>query len=267
MHDYLLEILANKAHEVAALKTRVANAPHSQIARFLKGDKLLMKKSFKKALQATTIAVIAEIKRKSPSKGELAEIRDPITLAQHYITGGAAAISVLTDDYAFNGTVADMNSIATAYHDTNVAILRKDFILDEIQIAEAAAYGANAVLLIVAVLGDKTARLLNYCKALGIDALVEVHSRDELDLATNIGAEIIGVNNRNLTTFAVDIENAVRLKTDIPNHVIAVAESGIHSIEIAQRYAALGYNALLIGEALVKSNNPQQLINNVRQLR
>lgn len=266
MHDYLLEILNNKKREIAALKTRIANEPKSMTARFLDGETLPAHKSFKEALKSSPVSVIAEVKRKSPSKGNLAVIRDPVELAKQYVLGGASAISVLTDSYGFKGSIEDLHQIANAIKETDVTVLQKDFILDEAQIAQAAAHGANAVLLIVAALGDKTETLLNYCKTLGIDALVEIHDRHELDYAVSIGAEIIGVNNRNLSTFEIDIENAARLKPLIPEHIIAVAESGISSATIAQRYAKLGYNALLIGETLVKSDDPKQFINDIRQI-
>jgi len=266
MRNYMSNILKYKAKEIATIKTQIENEPDSIVAKYLQNGTTPTKKSFKNALQSKKISVIAEIKRKSPSKGDLAIIPNPAELAADYMSGGASAISVLTDTHGFNGDIHEMQEIANKAKDTNVAILRKDFILDEIQIAESAAFGANAVLLIVAVLGNKTETLLTYSKTIGIDALIEVHNREELDYAVEIGAEIIGVNNRNLLTFEVDVENAVRLKSFIPDHIVSVAESGIHSLELAQQYASLGYNALLIGEALVKSTTPKLFIDSIRHI-
>lgn len=266
MHDYMLEILSYKEKEIAALQSAIENDPNSKIAKFLKDKTVPIKKSFKKALQSKPVSVIAEIKRKSPSKGKLSTICNPIELAMDYIDGGAKAISVLTDPYGFNGNINEMHRIANAIKNTNIVVLRKDFILDKIQITESIAYGANAVLLIVSALGNKTEMLLNYCKTLNIDAIVEVHTHDELDYAIEIGSEIIGVNNRNLSTFEVDTENAIRLKPFIPEHIVSVVESGIRSLELAQQYTNAGYDAVLIGEALVKSTNPKLFINKVRDI-
>ena len=255
MHDYLKAIIENKKDEVIKLKTtfhseKILNAP---------------KKSFKKALSGTSVSVIAEIKRKSPSKGHLAEIVDPVELAKKYVAGGAAAISILTDKFAFNGSIDDLQKVAHELRDVPVAILRKDFILDPLQITQAVAAGANAVLLIVTVLADKTKDLLQVAHSQGIDALVEVHNQKELDYAVKIGADIIGVNNRNLTTFEIDSNNALNLKPYIPDHVITVAESGINTLADAKRFAEAGFDAILIGEALVKADNPNDFIDNINR--
>ena len=257
MHDHLTAIINNKVQEIKQLKINWENQlPNDR--------KSLRKKSFKKALEAKGLSIIAEIKRKSPSKGKLADIIDPVGLAKQYVAGGATAISVLTDSFAFNGSLNDLSAVASSLQQTDIPILRKDFILDEAQIVEAALAGANAVLLIVAVSKEKTKTLLSYCQQIGIDALVEVHDRAELEYAVNIGADLIGINNRNLTSFNVDIENAVRLKEYLPKQVISIAESGIDSPDIAHRYAKLGYHAVLVGEALVKSTHIKKLIHDMR---
>lgn len=254
MHDYLKKILENKQREVA----------HTDLSIYKTVEQPYSTKSFKMALLNSSPAVIAEIKRQSPAKGKLADIIDPIALAKKYVRGGAAAISVLTDRYAFNGSMTDLQQIAEHLRDTSVAILRKDFIIDAIQLDEARLAGANAILLIVTVLKEKTASLLKAAKERGLDAVVEVHHRDELEYALTIGADIIGVNNRNLTTFEIDPTQAIQLKPFIPDHIVSIAESGIQSVHDAQRYTNAGYHAVLIGEALVRSENPEQFIQQIR---
>lgn len=224
-------------------------------------------KSFKKALLNSYPAVIAEIKRKSPSKGDLAEIRDPVSLAQAYMTGGAAAISVLTNAEGFKGSLQDLQAVSAALQNTPVPILRKDFILEASQVEESLAYGANVILLIVSVLKEKTHDLLKLARSIGLEVLVEVHTREELIYALSIDADIIGVNNRNLQTFEINPEQAIELKPHIPASVLSIAESGIRSVSDAQKYLSVGYQGLLIGEALVKSKNPAQLIRDIRALK
>jgi indole-3-glycerol phosphate synthase len=256
MHDYLKQIIEHK-------KTEVAN---TNLSKYGKIENLRSTKSFKTALLQSSPAIIAEIKRKSPAKGNLATIADPTALAKKYIAGGATAISVLTDSYAFNGSITDLQQISTALCNTAIVVLRKDFIIDPIQIDETILAGANAILLIVTILQEKTASLLKTAKNRGIDAIVEVHDRDELEYALAIGAEIIGINNRNLTTFAVNSNNAIQLKPFIPDHIVSIAESGIYSPDDAKRYIEAGYHALLIGEALVKAENPQHFIRQIRAI-
>ncbi|HEV2614637.1 MAG TPA: indole-3-glycerol-phosphate synthase [Gammaproteobacteria bacterium] len=216
------------------------------------------KKSFKQSLQNNYLSIIAEIKRRSPSKGDLAEIIDPTQLAETYIQSGANAISVLTNTPLFCGSLEDLKKVAD--HNTSMSILRKDFITDFAQIDDAIKYGANAVLLIVANLGEKTKVLLEYAKSVNLDALVEVHTEAEVELALNIGSEIIGINNRNLKTFYVDTHRALELKKIIPKDIITVAESGILNSKLARDYYKAGFNAVLIGEALVTSKNPAEFI-------
>ena len=260
MHNYLTDIVKETQTQVDALKAVVnENATHPFHAMSL--PKL---KSLKHALSQEAVNVIAEIKRKSPSKGTLAEIADPVALAETYAEAGAAAISVLTNQIGFNGSLKDLSAVADALKSTPLAILRKDFIIDPIQIIEAIYYGADAVLLIVAVTQFKTAELLKTCQKYHIDALVEVHTEAELTLALEYNAQIIGINNRNLSTFEIDKMNALRLKKLIPENVITVAESGIDSIDTAKKYIDAGFNALLIGETLVQAKNPQEFIRDVK---
>ena len=261
MINRLQPIIAQKEREVAALKAQLSNEPEHLIAQLLQGKKQRESaKNFKKALSGSSLAVIAEIKRRSPSKGDLAPIANPTDLATTYVAGGANAISVLTDELFFGGNLADLNQVAAALSEQATPILRKDFIIDAVQIAEAIAAGADAILCIVAVMGKQTKTIIEQAKAMNIDVLVEVHNQKELEIAITSGAEIIGVNNRDLSTFEIDTERALQLLEAIPKSIVKVAESGILMPELAQRYYCAGFDAVLIGEALVKSKNPEYFI-------
>lgn len=260
-NNRLAPIILQKQREVAALKNMLQNQPAHEIKQILQGKKQRGSiKSLKKSLNCSSLAVIAEIKRRSPSKGSLALINDPRALAKSYVTGGASALSVLTDELFFGGKLDDLAHIAATLHHESLPILRKDFIIDEVQIAEAIAAGADAILCIVAILGKKTSMLINHAKEMGIEVLVEVHNQAELEIAFISGAEIIGVNNRNLSTFAVDTECAFNMIESIPHDIVSVAESGILAPEMARNYYHAGFNAVLIGEALVTSSAPIDFI-------
>ncbi len=263
MHNTLKEILALKQQQVAALKIQLTQDPHHVLAPYMQGESTRKIKSLKKALRKPC-AIIAEIKRASPASGLLAQIPDPVHLAQIYQQAGAAAISVLTDETFFKGSLNDLLHISSALETMDCAILRKEFIIDEIQIAEAAHYGADAVLLIVAATQDKTEELLDFAHHLGLEALVEVHTLEELDYALEIEADIIGINNRNLSTLLVDIETSFALISEIPASRIVVSESGIKDAMTAQHLFAAGFDALLVGEALVRAEDPGELIRNMR---
>jgi indole-3-glycerol phosphate synthase len=261
MTNKLDSIILNKQHEVAALRELISQKPHHTINRILHGDaKRHTEKSFAYALRQPALSVIAEIKRKSPSKGLLAVIENPVQLAQSYVDSGAKALSILTDNHFFGGNLQDLSLISKKFHHHPISILRKDFIIDEIQIAESVFAGADAILAIVAVLGKKTRAILECAKRLGIDVLVEVHNDTELKIAIDCGATIIGVNNRNLNTFKVDIHTTLQLLPHIPQHIIKVAESGITHPDLAKQYYAAGVDAVLIGESLVTAKNPVQFI-------
>jgi indole-3-glycerol phosphate synthase len=204
--------------------------------------------------------VIAEIKRKSPSKGSLASIKDPVELAKRYVLGGASALSILTDEAFFGGSINDLTQVADALRNQSIPIIRKDFIIDQLQIAEAAVAGASAVLCIVSVLGTQTKALLEFAHSLNLDVLVEIHDQEELKIALESGADIIGINNRNLHTFDVDTNRALQIVASIPDNIIKVAESGITDSLAARQYYQAGFGAVLIGEALVKSNDPAHFI-------
>ncbi len=213
--------------------------------------------SFRAALRKATVAVIAEVKRRSPSAGAIREDLDPAERAALYAEHGAAAISVLTDGPYFGGSIQDLRAAAQR---SPVPVLRKDFILDQVQILEARAAGAAAVLLIVRALGARLAPLLSCAADLRLDALVEVHTAEELKTALEAGASIIGVNSRDLDTFAIDTESAWKIVASVPAECIAVAESGMAGQEDVQRAAAAGADAVLIGTALSAAVSPGGLL-------
>ncbi len=209
---------------------------------------------FARAVATAGISVIAEVKRRSPSKGDLAPDLDPAALASAYQAGGASCLSVLTDGPHFGGSPADLVAAREA---CDLPVLRKDFTVCEADVLEARAMGADAVLLIVAAL--EPAELGEYralAESLGMAALVEVHDSDELETALAAGASVIGVNQRDLRTFRVDEERAVSLAALIPPGVLRVAESGIATRSDVERLAAAGYDAVLVGESLVRSEDP-----------
>jgi len=201
------------------------------------------------------LAVIAEIKRKSPSKGDLNASLDPSALALQYQRGGASCLSVLTDTNHFGGSVDDLQSARAA---CSVPVIRKDFTVDARDVCDARIMGADCVLLIAAILTSaEMSSYLELCREVDIDALVEVHDEAELELAMSAGATMVGVNQRDLVTFAVDQARAVRMAPLIPDHVVRVAESGVRGRDDALALRAAGYDAILVGEHLVTSLNPE----------
>jgi indole-3-glycerol phosphate synthase len=202
------------------------------------------------------VNIIAEFKRRSPSKGTIRENADAATIARSYQAAGAAAVSVLTEEDYFAGSLADLRTVRTA---VSIPVLRKDFIVDEFQIHEAAVAGADALLLIVAALDDETlARLLRLTETeLGLDALVEVHSRQEMDRAVASGAKLIGVNNRDLRSFVVSIETSLELAGHAPKDVCLISESGLSPGDVP-RLRSVGYKGFLVGEALMREDDPER---------
>jgi indole-3-glycerol phosphate synthase len=201
------------------------------------------------------INIIAEFKRKSPSRGEIRPGADPVTITQAYEAAGASAISVLTEEDYFAGSLDDLRAIRPAI---SRPILRKDFIFEEYQVYESAAAGADALLLIVAALDDEVLSQLRQLAEdeLGMDALVEAHTREEMDRAVTCGARLIGVNNRNLATFEVSLETSAQLASSGRNHALLVSESGIGSADDIGRLYDLGYRGFLIGESLMRADDP-----------
>ncbi|WP_237223828.1 indole-3-glycerol phosphate synthase TrpC [Rothia nasisuis] len=215
-----------------------------------------------RGLAQNTVQVIAEVKRSSPSKGALSDIPDPADLAAAYEAGGAAAISVLTEERRFRGTLADLDAVRAA---VSIPVLRKDFTVDEYQIYEARAHGADLILLIVAALDDATLRrFLDLTHELGMNALVETHTPEEIERAINVGARIVGVNVRNLKTLEVDNANFSKLAPLLPADAVIVAESGVASPEDVAAYASNGAQVVLVGEALVKSGTPTETLRDFR---
>jgi indole-3-glycerol phosphate synthase len=221
-------------------------------------------RDFRAALKIKQPAIIAEIKKASPSKGVLAHEFDPVSVARDYARGGAAALSVLTDREFFQGSLADLESARAA---CKIPVLRKDFTIDEFHVLEAAAHGADAILLIAAILDPSEMRRFRELAAqFGMAAVVEVHDGDELDAALESGVEIVGVNNRNLHTFEVALETSLRLIGKIPAGVIKVSESGIHSSADVERLRDAGYDAFLVGEHLMKSQDPAAALRALRNI-
>jgi len=208
------------------------------------------------ALRRPGLSLIAEVKRSSPSKGALAEIADPAALAADYEAGGATAVSVLTERRRFGGSLDDLDAVRKA---VRIPVLRKDFIVEDYQVHQARAHGADLVLLIVAALTqDSLVRMHTLVRELGMTALVEVHDDREAARAVDAGATVIGVNARNLKTLDVDPDTFSRLAPLLPDDVVKVAESGITGPADAARYAAEGADAVLVGEALVTGGEPRR---------
>jgi indole-3-glycerol phosphate synthase len=249
--DLLAAILAATRTRVADARDRVplaaieARAAH----RTPRGD------AFERALgRRGAINVIAECKRRSPSRGVLRAAYDPVAIARGYEAAGAAAVSVLTEPAFFDGALAHLEAVRAA---VDVPLLRKDFLVDRYQLVEAVAAGADAVLLIVAALDDRDlGALLRDADGRGLAALVEVHTETEFDRALDAGARIIGVNNRNLKSLTVDVDLSERLVGRLTDSVTAVTESGLRSAADLTRFSALGYTAFLIGERLMTRPDP-----------
>ncbi len=216
------------------------------------------RRDFAAALRHHKPAIISEAKKASPSKGILVQDFQPATLARQYEQGGAAAMSVLTDRDFFHGSVADLQAARAA---CSLPVIRKDFTIAEYHILEAAAMGADAILLIAAILDEAQMRAFRQMAAeFGMASLVEAHNATEVEAALKSGAEILGVNNRDLNTFRVSLETSIQLADRIPADIIKVSESGIFTGDDVKRLMAAGYDAFLVGEHLVKSGDPAAAI-------
>jgi len=212
--------------------------------------------NFKEYLKKEGFVIIAEIKRASPLKDDFRPDFNPLALVEAYIKGGAKAISIITEEIYFRGSLEYLAAIRTV---TSLPLLRKDFILDPIQIEEAKAFGADIVLLISSILEKKDlAELIKYTKKLGLSALVEVHTEEDLEKALGSGAEIIGINNRNLSTLQININQALKLFPLIPKEIPVIAESGYNSAEELREIKKQGFKGVLIGTSLVKSKDPEK---------
>jgi indole-3-glycerol phosphate synthase len=246
--DILARIVARKRAERAEKKMTVR-----KLERYAEAS-VAQRRDFRAALEHRSPAVIAEFKRASPSKGRLAADVDPAQVARQYAEGGAAALSVLTDRAFFQGSIYDLWAARTA---VPLPVLRKDFTIDEYDVLEAAAAGADAVLLIVAILsGQQIAQFRSLAASYRMAALVEVHDAEELGVALAAGADLVGVNNRNLRTFEVTLQTSLDLAGSIPADVVKVSESGIFSRADVQRLQAAGFDAFLVGEHLMTAADP-----------
>jgi indole-3-glycerol phosphate synthase len=244
----LTAIVQRKKEEVAELHSRAAQLESEARTRKLPPRK------FADALRQRKPAIIAEVKKASPSKGLLQPDFHPAFTAHKYEEGGAACLSVLTDRHFFQGSLHDLEAARAA---VNLPVLRKDFTIDRVQIFEAAAHGADAILLIAAILDvEELTSLRELAASLGLAVLVEVHNSDELSKAIDSGADIIGVNNRNLDTFEVSLDTSLRLSFQMPADVIRVSESGIYSRADIELLTGAGFHAFLVGESLMKSHDP-----------
>lgn len=255
----ILDIIAAKAKErIAERKSAVPENILRQKAEKMPAGGL----SFETALAAPGLSFICEIKKASPSKGLIAEDFPYLDIAREYQAAGAAAISVLTEPEFFQGADRYLTEIKK---ETAIPLLRKDFIIDEYQLYESKALGANAVLLIAALLNtDTIKKYLAICDSLGLSALVEAHNQVELESAILAGARIIGVNNRDLQTFEVDLQNCIKLRPLVPKGIIFVAESGITSAQDIALLCQTGVDAVLIGETLMRSKDKKAALHGLR---
>jgi indole-3-glycerol phosphate synthase len=255
---YLDEILAQH-REVASRDSRSLSGL-IEATRTISNSRGFAKRLIEDSKNA--LAVIAEIKRRSPSRGLLSHDLDPKVVAQQYKNAGASCISVLTDSDFFGGSVDDLKSARGA---VDLPVLRKDFTVSLNDICDAKLMNADCILLIVAALNKvELAEFHNFALELGLDVLVEIHDESELDLALEVGAKMVGVNQRNLKTFEVDQQRAVRIATKIPSSVVRVAESGVRTRDDALQLRDAGYHAVLVGESLVTSKDIAMTLNELR---
>ncbi len=246
--DILARIVAKKREDLAQVEARLDELEH------LAAAKLVKRRDFRAALASAAPAIVAEVKKASPSKGVLSADFDPIRIALAYARGGAAALSVLTDEAFFQGRLRDLENARAA---VALPVLRKDFTIAKAHIVEAAAHGADAILLIAAILTGREIRDFRETAAqYRLSALVEVHNERELDSAIEAGSDLIGVNNRNLSSFEVTLETSLRLAERMPSGAILVSESGIHGPADIATLRSAGYHAFLVGEHLMKSGDP-----------
>ena len=254
--DVLTRIVEQKRAELAA------SGSISAALQLRAEQSLNTRRPFRKSLEANTPAIISEIKKASPSKGLLSQDFSPTRIATQYQQGGAAALSVLTDQKFFQGSLADLAEARAA---VNLPVLRKDFTICEFHVIEAAASGADAILLIAAILTvSEMRRFRELAATFQLDALVEVHDGEELSRALDSGAQILGVNNRNLHNFAVTLQTSLDLIPRIPRNLLKVSESGIHSHADLTLLHQAGYQAFLVGEHLMKSPDPSQALRSLR---
>ncbi len=251
--DILRRILARKVEEISAAAEREPLSALARRAADVDAPRAL-RAALERRIEAGDAAVIAEVKKASPSRGVLRADFDPAAIGRSYAAGGAAALSVLTDRDFFQG---DPAHLAAARAASGLPVLRKDFVIDPYQVYEARAMGADAVLLIAAALGDAAMRELRDLAAhLGMDALIEVHDGDELDRALALEPDLVGINNRDLRTFETDVATTTRLRERVPADVLLVTESGIHTADDVAGMRVNGVHAFLVGEAFMTAPDP-----------
>ena len=252
MKDILSEIIANKRFEVDLQKQTISL---EQLQDGI-GD-IPMARSMKQALSSSSSGIIAEFKRRSPSTGWIKQEACPEEIIPSYVAAGASALSILTDEKFFGGSLKDIRTVRPL---VDIPILRKDFIIDEYQLYQARIVGADAVLLIAAALGkDKCQQLTEQAHVLGLEVLLEIHSTEELSYI-NKEIDMVGINNRNLGTFITDIENSFRLAGQLPQDTVLVSESGISNPEVVKRLRANGFHGFLIGETFMKTPQPGETL-------
>jgi len=252
-------IVEKKREEVSQLRTQGIQLPDQ-----FRGKKISPPRGFTDALQSYSgVSIIAEVKKASPSKGVICENFDPVEIADSYQRNGAQAISVLTDKHFFQGSLLYMMQVREAVH---LPVLRKDFIIDELQIKEASFHGADAILLIAAILAPSQLREYQLCaEEYGMDILVEVHNEYETEQALESGAKLIGINNRNLKDFSMDLETTFTLKNRIPEEIPVVSESGLKSGIDIDRLGVAGITAVLIGESLMRAGSDSNFLQDLRK--
>ena len=255
--NVLSEIIAKKRERVAAARAAV---PLDQMRR-----EVVTPHALRSALRSEGINIIAEFKRRSPSKGTIRADANLTEIVQGYESGGAVAISVLTEEDYFDGSLDDLRAVKST---VKLPVLRKDFVFDDYQVYESVAAGADAILLIVAALEDE---VLSHLRRLAeddlhLDALVEVHTSDELQRAKAAGATLIGVNNRDLRTFNVSLDTSLALAREAPPDALLISESGLHTSADLQRLRDAGYHGFLIGETLMRAENPAAMLRDLRLL-
>ena len=258
--NVLSEIIGKKRKRISAAKEEVPIEQLRHLAREVRSA--AKPHALRDALSGDGINIVAEFKRRSPSKGLIRADADLIEIVSSYRAGGAVAISVLTEEDYFSGSLEDLRR---AKAKVDLPVLRKDFVFDEYQVYESAAAGADAILLIVAVLEDKALTDLRRLAEdeLGLDALVEVHTSDEMKRAVGCGAKLIGVNNRDLRTFEVTLETSLSLEREAPADVLLISESGLRDASDLERLRAAGYHGFLIGETLMRAGNPGHALRNL----
>lgn len=257
MKDILSEIIANKRFEVDLQKQAIA---FSQLKEAI--SDALPTRSMRQALASSASGIIAEFKRRSPSKGWINQEARPEEIVPSYVEAGASALSILTDDKFFGGSLKDIRSARPL---VEIPILRKDFIIDEYQLYQARIVGADAVLLIAAALKkEKCHELVGQARALGLEVLLEIHSSEELGYISK-EVDMVGINNRNLGTFFTDVENSFRLAGQLPQDAVLVSESGISDPAIVKRLRNAGFRGFLIGETFMKTPQPGETLRNFLQ--